>query len=172
MNGLEAFVRESNAIEGIQRDPTEAEIAAHAAFLNLEEINIPDLERFVDVVQPGAKLRSRAGMNVRIGLHVPLAGGPKVEEKLQEILDASELAWSQAQRHAHYMTLHPFMDGNGRSGRVLWLYDMGGIAGLWRKRATSAVPEEEGEKPVPAPMGFLETFYRQTLQIHDHMPWL
>lgn len=46
--------------------------------------------------------------------------------------------------HVVYETLHPFTDGNGRSGRAVWLRQMGWI--------------------VRAPLGFLHHFYYQTLQ--------
>ena len=46
--------------------------------------------------------------------------------------------------HVAYENLHPFMNGNGRSGRALWLWHMGGI-----------------EK---VPLGFLRTWYYQSLQ--------
>ena len=42
------------------------------------------------------------------------------------------------------------MDGNGRSGRVLWLYNMGGIERV--------------------PLGFLHTFYYQALDASRWRP--
>jgi hypothetical protein len=46
------FVRESNRIEGIHREPTTTETKAHDIILGLNEINIGDLEAFVESVQP------------------------------------------------------------------------------------------------------------------------
>ena len=40
-------IRESNLIEGITREPTGAEMAAHIDFLQLDKIRISDIEKFV-----------------------------------------------------------------------------------------------------------------------------
>jgi hypothetical protein len=139
---LYAFVSESNLIEGIGRAPTMEELAAHELFLELPSIGVSDLETFVRVVA-GAQLRARPGDNVRVGGHVPPPGGPAVADALRELL-----AWGAGTPHGvhvAYETLHPFMDGNGRSGRVLW---------AWQMRAA-------GLDPFVRP--FLQTFYYQTL---------
>lgn len=133
------FVAESNRIEGIVRDPTEAECAAHLNFLD-GPLDIAALERFVSVVQPGASLRRHRGMNVRVGDHIAPAGGPGIETRLAKLLRSDKSPFG---RHVAYETLHPFMDGNGRSGRVLWLRDMGGLDRV--------------------PLGFLHHWYYSTL---------
>lgn len=136
------FVRESNRIEGILREPTDAEIGAHALLLACENVTIADLEEFVHTVQPGAVLRNRVGLNVRVGSHYPPPGGPDIPHDLKYILDAANLCTHESyETHHLYETLHPFTDGNGRSGRVLWLWMMG-----------------------EAPLGFLHAWYYQSLQ--------
>ena len=138
---LTKFIEESNRIEGILRPPTDREIAAHENFLALDEITIPDLERFVSYVQPGAELRSKRGMDVRVGNHYPPPGGPNVVERLyRQLVQLND--FSAYDIHIAYEMLHPFTDGNGRSGRALWLWMMGG----------------------DAPLGFLHHFYYQTLE--------
>ncbi len=126
---LVTFVVESNRIEGIHRDPLDREISAHETFLELAEVTVQDLERFVDAVA-GASLRTLPGMNVIVGPHEPPPGGPKIEAELTELLTVLHNAveghgqitpW---ELHVEYETLHPFMDCNGRSGRVLWAWQM------------------------------------------------
>lgn len=122
---LVAFVRDSNAIENIHRDPIDREISAHETFLGLPEVKVSDLEWFVDAVA-GASLRTLPGMNVVVGPHRPPPGGPKIEAELSELLGSMvdpglDTPW---EIHVQYESLHPFMDGNGRSGRVLWAWQM------------------------------------------------
>ncbi len=47
MNGLEEFVRQSNAIEGIFRTAYSDEIVAHEELLALPELTVLDVETFV-----------------------------------------------------------------------------------------------------------------------------
>lgn len=145
---LEDFVRESNRIEGIVREPTDVEIEAHEEFLT-GPVTDCELEEFVSTIQPGAVLRDKPGLDVRVGNYFPPRGGEHIRESLVTLLsspieDFHDEDNAAYQRHIIYETLHPFTDGNGRSGRVLWLSDMGGI--------------------LCAPLGFLHHFYYQTLR--------
>ena len=141
MFNMEDFVRESNKIEGIVRPPSLAELDAHEGFLAVTNPLIEDLRNFVSIIEPGAVLRNKPGLNVRVGRFFPPSGGPNIEKKLADIL---HLNYRPYKGHIEYELLHPFTDGNGRSGRVFWLHKMGGIEG--------------------APLGFLQTFYYQTLR--------
>lgn len=118
------FMRESNKIENILREPTEAELTATASFLGLQEIHIEDLENYVSVCQPGHRIRDRIGDDVRIGNHYPPPGGARIPNRLREILEHANAMVDPYHVHVDYEMLHPFTDGNGRSGRMLWAWQM------------------------------------------------
>lgn len=141
------FVTESNRIEGIHRKPTMAELRAHCVFLAVDYVTIDALETLVGVVAPGKPLRDRSGLNVRVGNHIPPPGGPNVTAALHLLLDDVNGFEDPHAVHVRYETLHPFMDGNGRSGRALWLWQM-----INQREAYHALR-----------MGFLHLFYYQTL---------
>lgn len=142
LSDLIKFIRESNAIEGIRRRPTPTEIAEAERFMGLSTVTVADLQRFVEVCQPGAVLRDQVGLDVRVGAYYPPLGGPHIVEMLGSILiQANDRVRVHAwQVHLRYETLHPFVDGNGRSGRMLWAW-------MWRDLR----------------LGFLHQFYYQTL---------
>lgn len=140
---IEEFVRESNRIEGITRDPTGNEIDATAIFLNVAFPKTADLEALVAAIAPGHRLRDKYGLDVRVGDHIAPRGCPEIRAALDTLMarvaDGADL-YHPWQAHIDYEVLHPFTDGNGRSGRALW---------LWQMQA--------------APIGFLHQFYYQTL---------
>lgn len=143
-----AFVIESNKIEGIARPPTKEELDEFERFLALDRVEVSDLEAFVRVYQPDAMLRRTSWQNVQVGSHVAPPGGPEIERELSDLLRwACGNGISPYDAHVRYETLHPFTDGNGRSGRALWAWQMGRF-NYW-----------PGLK-----LGFLHCFYYQTLE--------
>lgn len=120
---LERFIQESNEIEGIHV-VKRSEIKAHEQFLALDEIRVADVENFVNIVA-NARLRRRVGADVIVGDHIPPRGGPHIELVLEEILHkANNHFVDPYNTHVAYESLHPFNDGNGRSGRALWAWQM------------------------------------------------
>jgi len=126
------FVAESNRIERIDRMPTRHELDAHLRLATDNHLTVGDVSIFVRSlgdVEHGGALRNRRGMNVEVGDHVAPPGGPEIPERLAQILDWAiqpRATFAQHERDAHelyglYEDLHPFLDGNGRSGRALWL---------------------------------------------------
>lgn len=144
---LRFFVRESNRIEGIRR-VLPREMAAHDGLLRLEALTVGQIEDFVAAVAPGKRLRRHPGMDVRVGRHFPPLGGRHIEEQLQAILTRANERDDPFEVHQAYEHLHPFMDGNGRSGRAIWLWQM-----VRQQGADHALT-----------MGFLHLWYYQSLQ--------
>lgn len=142
------FVTESNRIEGINRKPSAAELREHVELLAFPALAVEVIERFVGVIAPGKPLRREQDMNVRVGDHFPPYGGKHIEERLVDLLGRANRGDDPWEVHCAYETLHPFMDGNGRSGRAIWLWQM-----IRQRKAPWALSA-----------GFLHLFYYQTLQ--------
>lgn len=140
-----AFVGESNLIEGISRATTVEEIDATVAFLKLERVLTVDVCALQRVYAPRKPLRTRVGMDVRVGNYIAPAGGPEVAVALDRLVgDIGVL--SPWHTHVAFEALHPFLDGNGRTGRALW---------AWHMLAC-------GQDPFA--LSFLHRFYYQTLE--------
>lgn len=145
---IKRFVEESNLIENIHT-VREVEIEAANRFLALEHVTIADLVEFVCINAPGARLRNQVGLDVRVGGHIPMRGGPQVTKALLDLLDLVNDAGTSDPFtiHALYENLHPFQDGNGRSGRILWAWQM-----------------LRDEHPFGLRLGFLHSWYYQSLE--------
>jgi hypothetical protein len=126
---LISFVEESNMIEGIFRHPYQSEVDATRHFITLDEVDVAAVEALVASLQFGAVIRSTQGMNVAVGNHMPPSGGMNIVYSLMELLANSEVCDDPFLIHVRYESLHPFTDGNGRSGRALWLRMMQRIHG-------------------------------------------
>lgn len=141
------FIKESNQIEGILREPTEAEMETACTFMDLGNVELKDLFYFVGVYQPNAILRDREGLDVQVGDYIAPRGCISIRTRLEDLLADMDLhSFSEKKAyefHVRYEMLHPFTDCNGRSGRILW---------RWMMRHNDV------------PLGFLHTFYYQTLR--------
>jgi hypothetical protein len=143
---LTAFVTESNAIEGIHRPPTSDELNAHETFLARPAIDLTTVCTLQSVIAPGKPLRDAPGMNVRVGDYIAPSGGPHMAEELKALLRYANSGMDPWWNHVKFEMLHPFMDGNGRTGRALWAWHM----------------QKLGCDPFALP--FLHLFYYQTLE--------
>lgn len=150
MRILETFVRESNTIEGIHRDPYDREVEAFSDFLTLMDVTIPDLSRLQAVLAPNKPLRDRPGLDVRVGSYIAPPGGPDIVLRLETLLVEMLSSTNPWRVHCDYEGLHPYCDGNGRTGRMLWAWHMRHL----------------GRDPFA--LSFLHRFYYQTLENDPH----
>jgi len=127
-SALRGFLEESNKIEGIDNERIPDErwarmFAAATEFLLNDVIEIKDLQKFVKTFQPNAVIRDHPLLNVQVGDHVAPRGGDQIVRNLTELVDkARHNAEIPYQVHLCYENLHPFTDCNGRSGRMLYLW--------------------------------------------------
>ncbi len=147
---LRDFLIESWGIEGYPASyVTDDIMIITRKFLQLDAVSPDDLDNLVKIYCPalaekyGSLMRVKPGMDVRIGGYTPIRGGPEVKLKLEELCNNPVGPW---ECHIKYETLHPFLDGNGRSGRTLWAWQM----------------RKYNQDPYALP--FLQQFYYQTLK--------
>ncbi|MDA0707451.1 MAG: Fic family protein [Proteobacteria bacterium] len=128
---LSNFIKESNKIEGIVDYDETSQLEEMVIFILLEKIDVPTIINLAKKIHETSydgnnsrlpELRYKRGMNLRIGNHVPIAGGPLIAEKLEEILQKSQYVSGRMAYivHHEFEKLHPLMDCNGRVGRAIW----------------------------------------------------
>lgn len=90
-------------------------------------------------------LRRQRSLAVMIGDYTPLMGGLLLEHKFEAEICEQFHRVEPFRLHQEFERLHPFLDGNGRTGRMMWLAGMM-CRGEYR-------PE----------LGFLHSWYYQSL---------
>jgi len=125
------FIKESNKIEGIHSYSEEEQYEVLMWFIHLDQITIDDILKLAKKLQSTSlgetvnpELRSKKGMNVRVGNYFPPKGGSEIEKELQIIINELNLGVSPHYIHQKYESLHPLTDCNGRTGRVVWAWMM------------------------------------------------
>jgi hypothetical protein len=81
-------------------------------------------------------------MNVRVGRYVAPPGNSLMRVELDRVLSIAD----PYAGHLAFELLHPFMDGNGRTGLAVWLWLM----------------QRGGDNPFA--LSFLHRFYYETLR--------
>ena len=112
------FVRISNRMAGIVREPTPAEISAHRGLLAANALRVENLEMFVHHIAKGAHVRDE-----RSDDEAPSPA--ELKASLATIVLAAQKHAASPQRlHRIYTMLNPFTDGNGRCGRALLMWQV------------------------------------------------
>lgn len=117
---LMEFAKESNRIEGITNaDDNEHMFEKLEAFLKFKELTAVRVCSFNE----WGVLRRNAGMDVSIGGRSCLPGGDSLKHHFALIIHTL-VERSAFINHVEFERLHPFTDGNGRTGRAIWLWQM------------------------------------------------
>jgi hypothetical protein len=159
MDWKEKFLIENSKIEGITL--VDAQIGAQETmlsfFLTLPVVRLHHVCAAAHLFAgTKGRLRDRVGDDVMVGDYVAPKGGPEVRESLELLVREVELSQNRYSKgrenrifhnHMAFEKLHPFMDGNGRTGRLLWVWEMEKAGFTWWRE-----------------IGFLHSFYYQTLR--------
>lgn len=127
VDAIVRFLRESNEIEGIKAGPTDAQVLLFREFLKFDSLNYESVCSLVAAFQPGARLRTRPEdfVTIRGSKHQPPGGGMHIMYAFEDILgriSSEPSMYPPFYAHGQYESLHPFTDGNGRSGRAIYAW--------------------------------------------------
>jgi hypothetical protein len=136
------FVRISNRMAGIDREPTPSEISAHRGLLAANALRVENLEMFVHHVAEGARVRDD-----RLLDHDAQSPAEIKADLAMIVLAAQKQAASPERLHRLYTMLSPFTGGNGRCARALlmWQIMRAGEPVKQRRGASSKMPPRQAQ---------------------------
>ena len=117
------FATESNIIEGITSAKARMNMV-HALgwFLKIRELALDEVVKFALELGPKCVLRDKLGMNVKVNGYYPVLGDPLMSTRINDLIfNMGRSDYTPFVVHCEFEKLHPFMDGNGRTGRAMWL---------------------------------------------------
>lgn len=128
---VKAYIKASNEIEGIYSEEEDAQSLLAWAYLDscelLHHADIMRVQKMITLHQPLAPnargyYRGMAGNNVNVTVGGRLAPDHSYVPDLMNgwLLDTPEM--TPLVSHIRFESIHPFVDGNGRTGRMLYWY--------------------------------------------------
>jgi Fic family protein len=127
---IHEYIEESNRIEGVinNRQAVEDSLDAWNYLSDQDELTheivLETHRRIMETLQPEISGMYRSGQ-VYVGDHVP-PPAEQVKPLMDELLGwTPEMSLEALQWHVEFETIHPFADGNGRTGRMCYWWMCG-----------------------------------------------
>lgn len=138
MNRRRKFFKESNLIEDVETEiAVDKNIEAYKHLRKVEKVTIENIKEAHRIIME-ERQPEIAGEFKKQENFVPLNGRQakvftkpnKVAEKMNQLLDVEPETHLEALKwHITFENIHPFLDGNGRVGRVIYYHQVKNLIG-------------------------------------------